>query len=164
MRRTGPGGFDDLFDTLKGFGRKKDPHAGMDTGNIDDQNGGGNNSGNNGGKRFRFPTLRIPAGLIVIVLLAAYLSQGCWYSLDEDNYAVVMTLGNAETVSQAGLHFKLPIIQRVRKVSKPRWGRSSRSPRPRAGAWASRMSKPLFLCSFHHSFLARRAIWRSVCM
>ena len=45
MRRTGPGGFDDLFDTLKGFGTKKDPHAGMDTGNIDDQNGGGNNGG-----------------------------------------------------------------------------------------------------------------------
>ena len=109
MRRTGPGGFDDLFDTLKDLGKKKDPHAGMDTGNIDDQNGGGSNSGSNGGKRFQLPTLRIPAGLIVIVLLAAYLSQGCWYSLDEDNYAVV---------SQAGLHFKLPILQQVTKVSK----------------------------------------------
>ena len=114
MRRTGPGGFDDLFDTLKGFGTKKDPHAGMDTGNIDDQNGGGNN----GGKRFKLPTLRIPMGLLAVVLLAAYLSQGCWYSLDEDNYAVVTTLGKPETVAQAGLHFKLPIFQQVTKVSK----------------------------------------------
>ena len=118
MRRTGPGGFDDLFDTLKGFGTKKDPHAGMDTGNIDDQNGGGNNGGNNGGKRFKLPTLRIPMGLLAVVLLAAYLSQGCWYSLDEDNYAVVTTLGKPETVAQAGLHFKLPIFQQVTKVSK----------------------------------------------
>ena len=118
MRRTGPGGFDDLFDTLKGFGTKKDPHAGMDTGNIDDQNGGGNNGGSNGGKRFKLPTLRIPMGLLAVVLLAAYLSQGCWYSLDEDNYAVVTTLGKPETVAQAGLHFKLPIFQQVTKVSK----------------------------------------------
>lgn len=118
MRRTGPGGFDDLFETLKGFGTKKDPHAGMDTGNIDDQNGGGNNGGNNGGKRFKLPTLRIPMGLLAVVLLAAYLSQGCWYSLDEDNYAVVTTLGKPETVAQAGLHFKLPIFQQVTKVSK----------------------------------------------
>ena len=118
MRRTGPGGFDDLFDTLKGFGTKKDPHAGMDTGNIDDQNGGGNNGGSNGGKRFKLPTLWIPMGLLAVVLLAAYLSQGCWYSLDEDNYAVVTTLGKPETVAQAGLHFKLPIFQQVTKVSK----------------------------------------------
>ena len=114
MRRTGPGGLDDLFDTLKDLSKRKDPHAGMDTGNIDDQNGGGNN----GGKRFKLPALRIPAGLIVSVLLAAYLSQGCWYSLDEDNYAVVTTLGKPETVAQAGLHFKLPILQQVTKVSK----------------------------------------------
>jgi membrane protease subunit HflK len=38
--------------------------------------------------------------------------------LDEENYAVVTTLGNAQTVSQAGLHFKLPLIQHVYLVSK----------------------------------------------
>ena len=117
MRRTGQGGLDDLFDTLKSFSRKKDPHAGMDTGNIDGQ-GGGNSGGSGGGKKPKLPGFRIPGVLLILILAAVYLSQGAWYSLDEDNYAVVMTLGNAETVSQAGLHFKLPIIQRVRKVSK----------------------------------------------
>ena len=117
MRRTGQGGLDDLFDTLKSFSRKKDPHAGMDTGNIDGQ-GGGNSGGSGGGKKPKLPGFRIPGVLLILILAAVYLSQGAWYSLDEDNYAVVMTFGNAETVSQAGLHFKLPIIQRVRKVSK----------------------------------------------
>lgn len=117
MRRTGQGGLDDLFDTLKSFSRKKDPHAGMDTGNIDGQ-GGGNSGGSGGGKKPKLPDFRVPGVLLILILAAVYLSQGAWYSLDEDNYAVVMTLGNAETVSQAGLHFKLPIIQRVRKVSK----------------------------------------------
>ena len=42
----------------------------------------------------------------------------CYYVLDEDNYAVVTTLGSPQAVSQAGLHFKLPWIQRVTKVSK----------------------------------------------
>ena len=116
MRRTGQGGLDDLFDTLKSFSRKKDPHAGMDTGNIDGQ--GGNSGGSGGGKKPKLPGFKVPGVLLLLILAAVYLSQGAWYSLDEDNYAVVMTLGNAETVSQAGLHFKLPVIQRVRKVSK----------------------------------------------
>lgn len=44
--------------------------------------------------------------------------KNCYYVLDEDNYAVVTTLGNPQAVSQAGLHFKIPFIQNVRKVSK----------------------------------------------
>ena len=96
MRRTGQGGLDDLFDTLKSFSRKKDPHAGMDTGNIDGQ-GGGNSGGSGGGKKPKLPGFRIPGVLLLLILAAVYLSQ---------------------TVSQAGLHFKLPVIQRVRKVSK----------------------------------------------
>ena len=38
------------------------------------------------------------------------------------------------------------------------------SPRPRAGAWVSRMSNPFFRHSFQRSFRARLAIWRSVNM
>ena len=38
--------------------------------------------------------------------------------LDEENYAVVTTLGSAQAQSQAGLHFKIPFIQRVSMVSK----------------------------------------------
>ena len=57
----------------------------------------------------------------VLFLVLAFLvltGRNCYYVLDEDNYAVVTTLGNPQSVSQAGLHFKIPYIQHVRKVSK----------------------------------------------
>ncbi len=66
-------------------------------------------------RRFR-PFRGIFAGLVVLLLLLAGMNS--YYMLDEENYAVVMTLGSAEAVSQAGLHFKIPFIQRVQRVSK----------------------------------------------
>lgn len=70
------------------------------------------------GKRIRrgFPFKKlIPAVIIVLILIVG---TNSYYVLDEDNYAVVTTLGNPVAVSQAGLHFKIPFIQRVQKVSK----------------------------------------------
>jgi len=57
-------------------------------------------------------------GLIVAAIVAFVVGTNCYYVLDEENYAVVTTLGRAEAVSQAGLHFKIPFVQSVRKVSK----------------------------------------------
>ena len=56
--------------------------------------------------------------LFLVLALLVLTGRNCYYVLDEDNYAVVTTLGNPQAVSQAGLHFKLPYIQHVRKVSK----------------------------------------------
>ena len=87
--------------------RKKDPHAGMDTGNIDP-------------KQFR-PKSRFPVKRFVLVIslfLLFYFSSGFYYRLDEDYYAVVTTFGMPQAVSQAGLHVKLPIVQQVHLVSK----------------------------------------------
>lgn len=58
------------------------------------------------------------AAIIVIVILLFFIGTNCYYVLDEDNYAVVTTLGKAEAVSKAGLHFKIPFVQQVHKVSK----------------------------------------------
>lgn len=66
-------------------------------------------------RRFR-PFRGIFAGLVILLLLLAGMNS--YYMLDEENYAVVMTLGSAEAVSQAGLHFKIPFVQRVQRVSK----------------------------------------------
>ena len=57
-------------------------------------------------------------GGIVLAILIFIVGTNCYYVLDEENYAVVTTLGKAEAVSQAGLHFKIPFVQNVRKVSK----------------------------------------------
>lgn len=54
----------------------------------------------------------------LVFLLLAFLGLNSYYMLDEEYYAVVVTLGSAQSVTEAGLHFKVPLIQRVRFVSK----------------------------------------------
>jgi len=87
---------------------RKDPHEGMDTTNIDPQ------------KPVRHISLKDFSRLGIILFAGFFLwvANGCWYVLDEDNYAVVTTFGSPQAVSQAGLHFKLPFVQRVYEVSK----------------------------------------------
>lgn len=71
----------------------------------------------NGNPVRRFHPFRgLGLGFFVLFLLLAGMNS--YYMLDEENYAVVVTLGSAEAVSQAGLHFKIPFVQRVRMVSK----------------------------------------------
>lgn len=57
-------------------------------------------------------------GLALVAAVAVFAATNCYYMLDEENYAVVTTLGSPEAQSQAGLHFKIPVIQTVRMVSK----------------------------------------------
>ena len=58
------------------------------------------------------------AGTAVIIVAATVIASNCYYVLDEENYAVVTTLGSPQAESQAGLHFKIPFIQNVTMVSK----------------------------------------------
>ena len=130
----------DLFDKVFDRETKKPDRAGWDTTNINSQagdgssgeNGGGNGSGGGPGagqtgggnkgpkkKNIRLPKFPGKGALIALAAVLIYGTVGsCYYVLDEDNYAVVTTLGSPQAVSQAGLHFKLPVIQRVTKVSK----------------------------------------------
>lgn len=133
----------DLFDKVFDREMKKPDRSGWDTTNINGQTGeeaGENNSGsggsgggsgggpgagkNGGGREPKKKGIRLPKlpGKGALIALAAVLLYGtvgsCYYVLDEDNYAVVTTLGSPQAISQAGLHFKLPVIQRVTKVSK----------------------------------------------
>ena len=133
----------DLFDKVFDREMKKPDRSGWDTTNINGQtgeeagennsgsggsgggSGGGPSAGKNGGGRepkkkgIRLPKLPGKGALIALVAVLLYGTVGsCYYVLDEDNYAVVTTLGSPQAISQAGLHFKLPVIQRVTKVSK----------------------------------------------
>ena len=58
----------------------------------------------------------------VIVLLAAALGFGSVYQLQEDEYAVITTLGKPSVVSTSGLKFKIPVIQKKTIVSKATQG------------------------------------------
>ena len=56
--------------------------------------------------------------IIIFSIIAGICIMNSWYTVKEDKYAVVTTFGKPETVSQAGLHFKIPFIQSTRFVSK----------------------------------------------
>ena len=56
-------------------------------------------------------------GVAVAVVALAVAGINSYYVLDEENYAVVTTLGSPQAESQAGLHFKIPFIQKVQKVN-----------------------------------------------
>lgn len=58
------------------------------------------------------------AGVILgLVVLLSVLGTGMWYQIEEQEEAVVVTFGEAKAVTEKGLHFKIPLIQQVRKVN-----------------------------------------------
>lgn len=58
------------------------------------------------------------AGLICILAIAAVCAMDSFYMLNENTYAVVTTFGSPSVTKTAGLHFKVPFIQRVHKITK----------------------------------------------
>ena len=67
------------------------------------------------------PQLRLPGKAAVLALLAAVLVMvvlDAFYTLKEDQYAVITTFGKPSMVSSSGLKLKLPFVQQVTKVSK----------------------------------------------
>ncbi len=57
------------------------------------------------------------AGIMVAVIIAAVLGFDSFYNIQEQEQAVLTTFGIAKNVSEPGLHFKIPLIQRVQKVN-----------------------------------------------
>lgn len=53
---------------------------------------------------------------LVVIGVVAALAFGSFYTIKEQEQAVVTTFGKAQTVSTAGLHFKIPFVQKVQKV------------------------------------------------
>ncbi len=72
---------------------------------------GGNNFGSVVKKISRFILL------LVIVVIVGIFVFGSFYTIKEQEQAVVTTFGTAKTVGTAGLHFKIPIIQKVQMVN-----------------------------------------------
>ena len=54
--------------------------------------------------------------IVVLVLAVLILGFNGFYTIGEQEQAVVTTFGKAEAVSTPGLHFKIPFIQKVKKV------------------------------------------------
>ncbi len=60
---------------------------------------------------------KILGTVLVLAILAVVIFTQSMYSINEQEQAVVTTFGTPTTVSQPGLHFKIPVIQQVQKVS-----------------------------------------------
>ncbi|MCI9568809.1 MAG: FtsH protease activity modulator HflK [Lachnospiraceae bacterium] len=58
------------------------------------------------------------ASLIIVVLIALLLGMDSFYTISEQEMAVITTFGRPSVEEGSGLHFKLPIIQRITRVSK----------------------------------------------
>ncbi len=56
-------------------------------------------------------------GTIAVLIIAAVVIFGSAYQIKEQEQAVLITLGQAKAVTEPGLHFKIPLIQQVRKVN-----------------------------------------------
>ncbi len=55
--------------------------------------------------------------IAVVVLVVLFLVGGSFYTIREEEQAVVCTLGSPKAVTTPGLHFKIPVIQTVDKVN-----------------------------------------------
>ncbi len=54
---------------------------------------------------------------LLVAVAAAIIAGGSTYQIREQEQAVLTTLGKAEAVTEPGLHFKIPLIQKVQKVN-----------------------------------------------
>ena len=53
---------------------------------------------------------------VLLALLVAAAAGNCFYTVDDKQQAVVTTFGKVTDVTNAGVHFKIPFVQRVQKV------------------------------------------------
>lgn len=54
---------------------------------------------------------------VIVIAVVAVLGLDCTYQIKEQEQAVVTTFGKPTAVTTSGLHFKLPLIQKVHKVN-----------------------------------------------
>ncbi|MBQ3036446.1 MAG: FtsH protease activity modulator HflK [Lachnospiraceae bacterium] len=59
---------------------------------------------------------KIVIAVVAAIVLMILVSQST-YTIREQEQAVLVTFGKAEAVTEAGLHFKIPFIQQVKKVN-----------------------------------------------
>ncbi len=68
-------------------------------------------------KKTDLKNLKRVIAIVAFVIIAGFLLTGSFYSIREEEQAVVCTFGSPQAVTTPGLHFKIPIIQTVKKVS-----------------------------------------------
>jgi len=77
-------------------------------------NNGSSNGGRSNGGGYKMPSM----GLIIVglVLIAAFVLINGFYTVEQAEKAVVLRFGKLASVESAGLHWRIPIVERVLKV------------------------------------------------
>lgn len=57
------------------------------------------------------------AGILIAIIVVIILIFNSTYQIREQEQAVLITFGNAQAVTEPGLHFKIPFVQKVKKVN-----------------------------------------------
>lgn len=65
-------------------------------------------------KGFRFARI---SGIIIVILILFYIVNSSFYSVGEQEQAVVTQFGQVQSVKNAGLYFKIPLLQTVHKIT-----------------------------------------------
>ena len=77
--------------------------------------------GNRNSAPIKFPVnpRLVNSGLLAFVLLIAafFAVVNSWYTIDQGDRGILLTNGALSSVVEPGLHFKLPFLQRVEKIS-----------------------------------------------
>ena len=77
--------------------------------------------GNRNSTPIKFPVnpRLVNSGLIafVLLILAVFAVVNSWYTIDQGDRGILLTNGALSSVVEPGLHFKLPFLQRVEKIS-----------------------------------------------
>lgn len=71
----------------------------------------------NGGTKNPIFSIGKIVGLAVMVIVALILLFDSTYQIKEQEQAILITFGQAKAVTESGLHFKIPLIQQVKKVN-----------------------------------------------
>lgn len=101
------------FNTVKdGFTRAREQFWRREGGNSGGS--GGNAAGQGDGNRVRKTLRTVLAALVILLVLVT--ARGAFYNVSEQENAVVTMFGRVLRTDTAGLHFKVPFLQRVHKV------------------------------------------------
>lgn len=97
---------------MRNFWKKKNTQGGEQNWEYSYENN--DSSSGNGKKRL---LVSLGATAAVLAVAATVFLSNCWYSISEEEQAVVCTLGKPVAVTEPGLHFKVPLIQTVKKIN-----------------------------------------------
>lgn len=57
-------------------------------------------------------------GIVIVILFLIFTAFNSIYTLNENQYGIITTFGKPSVVSNAGIHIKIPYIQKVHRLSK----------------------------------------------